>query len=124
VNLSSFAQQLRRAEIQKSESVLGRIGFGAVLEIVGFHQASDHGSVLVSLGFLGLDQVGQGEQITTETVLKFNKGASFPSFLEHLHSPHFGHHVHPHSKRFGMLAAEMDGVATPEVLQLEGREPR
>ena len=57
-----------------------------------------------------------------DPVRKFNRGAPSPQFGEFIHTAHFGHDVHTHPQRFGMLTPKMDGMSAPERFHGERRD--
>jgi hypothetical protein len=85
------------------------------------HQAPDHRPVFVSLCFLGLYEVGQREQFALCPFGKGYRGAPSPKSGKGLHAAHFGHHIHPHPQRFGMLTTKMKSVTAFQILQFERR---
>ena len=112
-----FHKQLGRAELSEPESDVTRRRVLAMLEVVGLHESSDHRPVLVALRLLGSDQVGQRHEIAREPVGQGDRRAASPQGRERRHATHSGHDVDAHVKGVRMAAAEVHGVAPPQMLE-------
>ena len=122
VGAGDFDEQLGRAELSEPESDVRRRRMLAMLEIVGLHESPDHRPVLVALRLLGLDEVGQRHEIAREPVGQGDGRAASPQGRERRHAAHAGHDVDAHVKGVRMPAAEVHGVAPPQMLEPEGRD--
>ena len=116
-----FDEQLGRAELAEPESNVRRRRVLAMLEVVRLHESPDHRPVLVALGLLGSDQVGQRHEIAREPAGQGDRRAASPQRRERRHTTHPGHDVDAHVKGVRMPAAEMHGVAPPQILKPERR---
>ena len=122
VGSGDFDQQLGRAELSEPESDVGRRRVLAMLEVVGLHESSDHRPVPVALRLLGSDEVGQRQEIAREPVGQGDCRAASPQGRERRHATHSGHDIDAHVKGVRMPAAEVHGVAPPQMLEPEGRD--
>lgn len=122
VGTGDFDEQLGRAELSEPESDVRRRRVLAMLEVVGLHESPNHRPVLVALGLLGPDEVGQRHEIAREPVGQGDRRAARPQGRERRHATHPGHDVDAHVKGLRMPAAEMHGVAPPQMLEPEGRD--
>ena len=81
---------VRNSESQNS--TCGGEGVVCTLEVVLFHEAADHGPVLVSLCLLRADEVGGGEHVDRFFV-DVDGGTTIPKFGEWVDSAQNGHDV-------------------------------
>ena len=96
MTLGQFQEQFRGAQFLEPEPDLWRFGVLLVLEIVCLDQTTDHRPILVALGLLGLDQVGQGEEVDFFTAGQLKCGPPSPQSGEGIHPAHSGHNINAH----------------------------
>ena len=91
-----------------------------VLGIVRLDQPCDHRPILVALGFLRGDEVGERQDIDGFRRC-LERGSPVPKRLEIRQPAELCHHVETDARRVGYLAPEVDGVASQQKASLEGR---
>ena len=87
-------------------------------DVVSLQQAADHGPIFVSLGFLGMDEIWQGEEADSASQLS----AAGPEFVKGGHSAHVAHDVDAQAIDSGGVATKVDGESVLQGLEGEGRD--
>ena len=88
--------------------------------IMRFNQSANHRPILVTLRFLGTDQVGQAEDIDLSAG-HLHCQAPAPELIERRHAAHHRHDIDTHPPGVGMSATEMNRESAPEIIFVERR---
>jgi len=109
--MDEFQKEFRRPSLTQPELDLdcGR-SFGALV-VVGFHKPAKHGPVLVTLGFLGLDEVRQSHDMHVSHRGNVDAPSPRPKFTERIAASHDGHHVNSQSVGPWNSGAKMTGMS-------------
>ena len=118
--LRDFDENFGGPKFAEPEIDLSRGRLCAMIEVVSFDESAKHGPILVALGFLGLNQIREREQIALGAIGQAERGAALPKFRKGINAAHAGHDIDAQTDRLGVSATKVKGVAFPQKFDGEG----